>query len=78
MANETFSSLCKLVNFLIGWLTHTTHKHGLNGTFFFDWAKQNDVLVISTIMYILHIWSMFEIFIAEIHKSLMCVLCVFI
>ena len=71
--SETFSSFCKLVNFLIGWLTHKIHKHGLNGIFFYAWVKQNDVLVISSLMYILHIWSMFGIFISEIHESLMCV-----
>jgi hypothetical protein len=56
-----------------GWLTHTTHEHGLNETFFFAWVKQNDVLVISSLMYILYIWSIFGIFIAEIHEFLMCV-----
>jgi hypothetical protein len=52
---------------LFGWLIHTTPKYGLNVTFFFAWVKQKDVLVISSLMYILHIWSMFGIFIAAIH-----------
>ena len=62
---ENLSSVCKLVIFLIGWLIHTTHKHGLNETFFFAWVKQYEFLVISSLMYILIIWSMFAIFIVK-------------
>ena len=37
-----------------------------------------NVFVISSLMYILHIWSMFGIFMAVIHESLMRISCVFI
>ena len=58
--------------------THNTQHTSVVEWNIFLWIGLSDfnVCVISSFMYILHIWSMFWLFIAEIHEILMCIMCV--
>ena len=58
--------------------THNTQAWVKCNIFLLLGLSNFNVSVISSLMYILYIWSMFGLFIAEIHESLMCVSCVFI